>query len=207
MGCVYRAVQLSLDKTILIKVLHDKYRDDEISFKGFNEKPKRPPVYLIPTAFKLLISAWMTKHCTAMEYLEVGPFYAFKEHHPLGRQHRPHHAPNLYGAGRGTRAEHRSPGPKPENIMILNRPGHKDFVKVLDFGIAKILDPEAKEETLTQVGMVCGTPEYMSQNKPGARLWTLGATFTPWGCCSFNCAPASCPFSPIRRWAWPQNTS
>jgi serine/threonine protein kinase len=50
---------------------------------------------------------------------------------------------------------------KPENIMVTDLRGTKDFVKVLDFGIAKIQETQT-EPGLTQAGMVCGTPEYMS---------------------------------------------
>jgi Protein kinase domain len=50
---------------------------------------------------------------------------------------------------------------KPENIMVAEMRGDPDFVKVLDFGIAKIQDGGAQTK-LTQAGLVCGTPEYMS---------------------------------------------
>jgi len=50
---------------------------------------------------------------------------------------------------------------KPENIMVTDLRGTKDFVKVLDFGIAKIQETTT-DPSLTQAGMVCGTPEYMS---------------------------------------------
>src|SRR5262249_49750211 len=53
---------------------------------------------------------------------------------------------------------------KPENIMVVGRRGVTDFVKVCDFGIAKIQDPKSdhRTSTLTMAGVVCGTPEYMS---------------------------------------------
>jgi hypothetical protein len=51
---------------------------------------------------------------------------------------------------------------KPENVMIEARRNAPDSVKVLDFGIAKMLAPGAAASTLTQVGLVCGTPGYMS---------------------------------------------
>jgi serine/threonine protein kinase len=57
---------------------------------------------------------------------------------------------------------------KPENVMLTSRSGDDDFVKVLDFGIAKLPIKELAPETpsdaapLTQLGMVYGTPEYMS---------------------------------------------
>jgi eukaryotic-like serine/threonine-protein kinase len=61
---------------------------------------------------------------------------------------------------------------KPENVMLVNREGDADFVKVLDFGIAKVQigeltagdvnKAEPGQSVLTQAGMVYGTPEYMA---------------------------------------------
>jgi tRNA A-37 threonylcarbamoyl transferase component Bud32 len=52
---------------------------------------------------------------------------------------------------------------KPDNVVLVERAGKKDFVKVLDFGIAKRASEEDKnEQKLTQQGMVLGTPPYMS---------------------------------------------
>jgi serine/threonine protein kinase len=51
---------------------------------------------------------------------------------------------------------------KPENVMIERRRSGPDSVKVLDFGIAKVLGLGAAASTLTQAGLVCGTPGYMS---------------------------------------------
>ena len=67
---------------------------------------------------------------------------------------------------------------KPENIMLLGQTdaAGRERIKVLDFGIAKILDKEPKEgeggdtgpisaapsSAITTVGVIVGTPEYMS---------------------------------------------
>jgi serine/threonine-protein kinase len=60
---------------------------------------------------------------------------------------------------------------KPENVMLVERDGDPFFVKVLDFGIAKVPVGElgSKKENagpgqpvLTQLGMIYGTPEYMA---------------------------------------------
>ncbi|MEJ7603753.1 MAG: serine/threonine-protein kinase, partial [Kofleriaceae bacterium] len=54
---------------------------------------------------------------------------------------------------------------KPENIYLESRPGNPEFVKILDFGIAKVsrgdsIDPQSPQ--LTATGQTLGTLEYMS---------------------------------------------
>jgi tetratricopeptide (TPR) repeat protein len=52
---------------------------------------------------------------------------------------------------------------KPENVMLLDIPGERDFVKVCDFGLAKVVaEHENEDSKLSAVGALCGTPEYMS---------------------------------------------
>src|SRR5581483_3666753 len=50
---------------------------------------------------------------------------------------------------------------KPENIFLLNRGGDRNFVKLLDFGIAK-LTSDGGVSSKTRTGLVIGTPAYMS---------------------------------------------
>jgi serine/threonine protein kinase len=49
---------------------------------------------------------------------------------------------------------------KPDNVMVLQRPERADFVKVLDFGVAKL--PRSATHEQTAVGTLVGTPAYMS---------------------------------------------
>jgi len=53
---------------------------------------------------------------------------------------------------------------KPENIYLEDRHGNKDYVKILDFGIAKIIGGEFGQQSsqLTAIGQTLGTLEYMS---------------------------------------------
>ena len=59
---------------------------------------------------------------------------------------------------------------KPENVFLTVREGAADFVKVLDFGIAKSSEAEeARGKRLTHPGMAMGTPEYMSPEQAAGR--------------------------------------
>jgi len=69
---------------------------------------------------------------------------------------------------------------KPDNVMLLDIFGDPDFVKVLDFGIAKFM--ESGEAAVTRTGVAVGTPHYMAPEQargrqnlgPSADLYALG---------------------------------
>jgi serine/threonine protein kinase len=56
---------------------------------------------------------------------------------------------------------------KPDNLFISQHRG-KDFVSVLDFGIAKLVG-DTSMEAITQTGMICGTPAYLSPEQAMGR--------------------------------------
>ena len=51
---------------------------------------------------------------------------------------------------------------KPDNIILMQRGRERDFVKLLDFGIAKLTGGSAAGSHRTRTGIVMGTPAYMS---------------------------------------------
>ncbi len=69
---------------------------------------------------------------------------------------------------------------KPGNIFLIKVKGDDDFVKLIDFGIAKSIEPGV-EEDLTRTGLAIGTPKYMSPEQGRAEaldgrsdLYSLG---------------------------------
>jgi serine/threonine-protein kinase len=60
---------------------------------------------------------------------------------------------------------------KPENVFLVDRDGRPDFVKIVDFGIAKVqpLQGSAEGPRLTKSGAVFGTPEYMAPEQAAGR--------------------------------------
>jgi len=65
---------------------------------------------------------------------------------------------------------------KPENVFLTDRDGRTDFVKIVDFGIAKVAPTPgtAAEPRLTRAGSVFGTPEYMAPEQAAGRGDTDG---------------------------------
>jgi serine/threonine protein kinase len=58
---------------------------------------------------------------------------------------------------------------KPENIFLIKRAGRPDFVKVVDFGIAKVTGADEGGRRLTKTGMIFGTPDYMSPEQASGK--------------------------------------
>ncbi len=56
---------------------------------------------------------------------------------------------------------------KPDNIFLVDRGAEKDFVKVLDFGIAKI--SKADDQLVRVLGPYCGSPHYMSPEQAAGK--------------------------------------
>jgi len=51
---------------------------------------------------------------------------------------------------------------KPQNVFLARKGRERDVVKILDFGIAKLVEAEALERSVTRSGEIYGTPLYMS---------------------------------------------
>lgn len=73
---------------------------------------------------------------------------------------------------------------KPENVFIIERGEEPDFVKLLDFGISKIIDAAESNVRLTVTGSVLGTPLYMAPEQARgepldhrADIYALGVMF------------------------------
>jgi serine/threonine protein kinase len=85
---------------------------------------------------------------------------------------------------------------KPDNIYLIVHKGRKNFVKVVDFGIAKLTDEQGQSTGQTQTGMVMGTPAYMSPEQAGGMTSSINGRSDIYslGCMMFQMATGRVPF-------------
>ncbi len=83
---------------------------------------------------------------------------------------------------------------KPENVYLVEFLGEPDFVKLLDFGIAKLTEVEDGGRKLTKTGMLFGTPEYMSPEQARGENVDLRVDVYAMGCILFQLVTGRVPF-------------
>ena len=89
---------------------------------------------------------------------------------------------------------------KPENVMLVKRDEDESFVKVLDFGIAKVPvgslvgEHKVPGQALTQLGMVYGTPEYMAPEQALGQAVDARADLYALGAMAFEMLTGARPF-------------
>lgn len=188
MGEVYRATQSSLGRHVAIKVLSPEFVSDPDRLRRFEQEARSASALNHPNIISIydvgcegansFIAMEFVDGKTLRDLLEAGPIPIKKSLQIVAQI-----ADGLAKA-HAAGIVHRDV--KPENVMVT-RDG---FVKILDFGLAKLTrpDPEGRESTVagfnsTQVDMVLGTVGYMSPEQvrgltADARsdIFSLGAT-------------------------------
>lgn len=164
MGSVFKAEHRTLRTHYAVKILHGQYSSDEVAVERFRQEAiacsklrHENVVFITDFGFVEDVGLFIT-----MEYLDgipLGTLIRRKGQLEYGR------AARIVGQiAAAMSAAHRlgiiHRDLKPDNVMVLADPTRSDFVKVLDFGIAKIRSNS--EAGLTNAGEAVGTPSYMS---------------------------------------------
>ncbi len=168
-GAVYRGVQLATGRKVALKLLHPEMTKDENLVARF----RREGMVLCNLRDAHTITTYdfdQTPDGTlyiAMELLEGKSLHqVFHAEAPLEWKRMFKILIEMCSSLAEAHAQgivHRDL--KPENVYLESRPGNPEFVKILDFGIAKVMrgdsiDPQSPQ--LTATGQTLGTLEYMS---------------------------------------------
>src|SRR5215470_1740761 len=165
MGVVYRARQISVDRTVAIKVLNAQVAQDPQWVGRFINEAKACSKLQHPNTVRL-IDFGQTREgllFMAMEFLDGMSIRTAIDRH--GRMPPPR-VMKIISQCCQSLAEAHNLGIihrdiKPDNLFLVNLGGQPDFVKVLDFSVAK-LKQQSGSAMQTQAGVVFGTPNYMS---------------------------------------------
>jgi eukaryotic-like serine/threonine-protein kinase len=185
MGSVYRAEHVHMRKAVAIKVLHREMTFMPEVVARFEREAvaaariEHPNVAAATDFGRLEDGAFYL----VLEYVEGQSLRALlkqeKKLSSLRALHITRQIADALSAAHGAGIVHRDL--KPDNVMLIDRDGDGDFVKVLDFGIAKVKVEDQSSQPLTQFGSIFGTPEYMAPEQAQglpvdgrADLYTLG---------------------------------
>lgn len=190
MGSVFRATQLAMDRKVAVKLLKPHLTSDRIALERFSREARATLKVDSPHAVKVLDFGVtpLGDYYMVLEYLDGrtvqreleidGPFAPARVAH-IARQ-----ALHALGAAHAQGLIHRDV--KPENLLLMRVGADGDYTKILDFGVAKLMQGPAGDPAqlaLTAAGMVFGTPEFMSPEQACGQpldgrsdLYSLAAT-------------------------------
>lgn len=165
MGSVFLAEHVTLRKKVALKVLHPELCRDQTHVDRFLQEAR---------------AASMINHENIVDIVDFGPvpggsvFFAmeFLEGTDLagalrkdGRMPWPRVQNFMLQIVRALKAAHQKGiihrDLKPANCFVITKPDGREFIKLLDFGIAKVTDAE-HDKGLTRTGAVFGTAKYMA---------------------------------------------
>jgi formylglycine-generating enzyme required for sulfatase activity/serine/threonine protein kinase len=170
MGEIYRARRTHIGDTVAVKVLRPDVVENEKSRQRFYREARAAAMLHHPNAVVIhdfgedadgtayIVMELLVGRSLRQVLAQEGSVNAVRAYGII-RQ-----ASAALDAGHRNGIVHRDI--KPDNIILLDSNDGADHVKILDFGIAKVLDKAldtySLEQRLTNVGSVIGTPHYMA---------------------------------------------
>lgn len=165
MGVVYRAARLLIGDTVAIKIILPEHVSDQRAIQRFRREAQATAMLKHPNAVAIYDFGTTSEGLVylVMELIEGHSLrQIIREQGPLSPQAASviiNQVCSALDEAHRRNMVHRDL--KPDNIIVTTTPSGP-LVKVLDFGLAKMLDPETTSGNLTQTGTVMGTPFYMS---------------------------------------------
>ncbi len=191
MGTVYRAAHLLIDRPVAVKVLNQRFVEDEAAQTRFRREARAAGRLQHPNVAAVTDFGQTQDGLVyiVMELLEGRSLREVLAHEaPLDVARAVSLMLQIAAAVAAAHEAgiiHRDL--KPGNIFVVQRRNSPPVVKVLDFGIAKLAADAVEDleaHALTQTGVMIGTPRYMSPEQcdgakltPAADVYSLGIIF------------------------------
>lgn len=184
MGTVYKASNLrDKTETVAIKVLREEMFDDQANIKRFKQEGAIIDQLDHPNIIKIVERGVSGEYYfIAMEYLQGSTLSKkIEEDKQIDLKEGVHIMSQVASAMKKIHSKniiHRDM--KPDNVMLVKKGNDLNFVKLLDFGLAKT----QYQTRLTQTGIVIGTVNYMSPEQisgkgsfPASDIYSMGIMF------------------------------
>jgi serine/threonine protein kinase len=165
MGAVYRARQRGIEREVAIKVLLGDVARDKTLVRRFHLEALAISKLKHPNTIQIFdFGEEDGLLYIAMEFLEGTTLHSLLEFEEVLSVQR---ACRITRQMSQSLREAHSKGIihrdlKPDNVFLTTVGEERDFVKVLDFGVAKLRESDKKGATVTKTGTIFGTPRYMS---------------------------------------------
>src|SRR6185312_3055586 len=166
MGRVYRAEQVRLQRSVAVKVLHQSWSNVPEVGRRFEREAialgrlDHPNCVAVQDFGRLADGSLYL----VMSYLRGVVLRAALDETPFVTGRALHVARHLAaGLAHAHKAGVVHRDVKPDNVMLVHHEGDPDFAKLFDFGLVKLVEPDASTDAkLTMMGQRFGTPAYMS---------------------------------------------
>jgi serine/threonine protein kinase len=194
MGSVYLGEQTLIGSKVAVKVLHEHLASDASLVQRFYAEARAVNLIGHPNIVNIFDMNVVPprRYYLIMEFLEGEPLSAAAPG-PMAPERA---IPILIQVCQALQAAHARGvvhrDLKPENIFLCRRDG-PPFVKILDFGIAKLFGGEAQGQT--HAGWIVGTPEYMAPEQGSGEGLDGRADLYALGIIAYRLATGRLPFT------------
>jgi len=189
MSSVYKAKHVLTGKIVAIKLMHGKLLNDATSLRRFQQEARAASRLEHPNAITVHdMGIAGEQPYLVMDYLDGEPLSTtIKEQGKLEPKRAVHifiQACDALTTAHKMGIIHRDL--KPSNIMLVVHDGEPDYVKLVDFGIAKITSQEGDAQKLTTTGEVFGSPLYMSPEQASGKSLDVRSDIYSMGCLMYE---------------------